>query len=79
MTDQERIARVQMLEPLAKDMGATLAQFALAWCLQNPYVSSVITGATRLQQVEENMQALEFVDAFTPEVMTAVDDIFAGE
>ena len=79
LTDPERIARVRALEPLARDMGASLAQFSLAWCLQNPYVSSVITGATRLEQVEENMKALEFVDAFTPEVMAAIDEIIAGE
>jgi voltage-dependent potassium channel beta subunit len=76
LTDAERIATVTKLEPLAREMGATLAQFALAWCLQNPYVSSVITGATRLEQVEENMKALEFVDAFTPEVMAAIDTVF---
>ena len=76
LTDAERIATVTKLEPLAREMGATLAQFALAWCLQNPYVSSVITGATRLEQVEENMKALEFVDAFTPEVMAAIDAVF---
>ena len=79
LTDQARIAKVRKLEPLASDMGATLAQFALAWCLQNPYVSSVITGATRLEQVEENMKALEFVDAFTPGVMSAIDDIFGDD
>jgi voltage-dependent potassium channel beta subunit len=76
LTDAGRIATVTKLEPLAREMGATLAQFALAWCLQNPYVSSVITGATRLEQVEENMKALGFVDAFTPEVMAAIDAVF---
>lgn len=76
LTDPERIAKVRALEPLAAGMGASLAQFSLAWCLQNPYVSSVITGATRLEQVEENMKALQFVDAFTPEVMAAIDAIF---
>ena len=75
LTDQARIAWVKELEPIAADMGATLAQFALAWCLQNPYVSSVITGATRLEQVEENMKALEFVDAFTPVVMAQIDAV----
>ena len=79
LTDAARISKVQALEPIAKDMGATLAQFSIAWCLQNPYVSSVITGATRLEQVEENMKALEFVDAFTPEVMAAIDEVFAGD
>ncbi len=76
LTDQSRIAKVRALEPLAQSMGATLAQFSIAWCLQNPYVSSVITGATRLEQVEENMKALDFVDAFTPEVMAEIDKIF---
>ncbi len=79
LTDPGRIASVRALEPLAREMGASLAQFSLAWCLQNPYVSSVITGATRLEQVEENMKALEFVDAFTPEVMAAIDAIFAAD
>jgi voltage-dependent potassium channel beta subunit len=79
LTDKERIARVAALEPLAKEMGATLAQFSLAWCLQNPYVSSVITGATRVEQVHENMKALDFVDSFTPQVMSEIERIFAGE
>jgi voltage-dependent potassium channel beta subunit len=79
LTDKKRIARVAELEPLAKEMGATLAQFSLAWCLQNPYVSSVITGATRVEQVHENMKALDFVDSFTPEVMTEIERVFAGE
>ena len=79
LTNPQRIAKVQALEPLAQEMGATLGQFALAWCLQNPYVSSVITGATRLEQVQENMRALEFVDSFTPEVIAAVDRIFEKE
>ena len=79
LTDKERIARVAALEPLAKGMGATLAQFSLAWCLQNPYVSSVITGATRVEQVHENMKALDFVDSFTPEVMSEIERIFPGE
>lgn len=78
LTDKERIARVAALEPLAKEMGATLAQFSLAWCLQNPYVSSVITGATRVEQVHENMKALDFVDSFTPDVMGEIEQIFAG-
>jgi voltage-dependent potassium channel beta subunit len=79
LTDEGRIARVRALQPVASDMGATLAQFALAWCLQNPYVSSVITGATRLEQLQENMRALEFVDKFTPEVMARIDDIFSED
>ena len=76
LTSKERIAKVRALAPLAQDMGASLAQFSIAWCLQNPYVSSVMTGATRVEQVHENMQALEFVDRFTPEVKGEIDKIF---
>ena len=77
LTDAERLAKVAALEPLAKDMGASLAQFSLAWCLQNPHVSSVITGASRVEQVHENMKALQFVDQFTPDLIEAIDRIFA--
>lgn len=76
LTDQERLAKVAALEPIAKEMGASLAQFSLAWCLQNPYVSTVITGASRVEQVHENMKAMEFVDKFTPEIMAQIDEIF---
>ena len=76
LTDKDQLAKVASLEPLARDMGATLAQFSLAWCLQNPNVSTVITGASRVEQVHDNMKAIEFVDRFTPEVMTEIDRIF---
>jgi voltage-dependent potassium channel beta subunit len=75
LTNPERLAKVAALEPLASDMGATLAQFSLAWCLQNPYVSTVMTGASRVSQVHENMKALDFVDRFTPEVMAEIGKI----
>jgi len=76
LTDAEKLEKVSALEPLARDMGASLAQFSLAWCLQNPYVSTVMTGASRLAQVQENMQAIEFVDKFTSDVMDEIDRIF---
>lgn len=74
-TDPDRLAVVEALRPMAEDMGASLAQFALAWCLQNPHVSSVITGASRVDQVIENMGAIEFVDQFTPELMARVAEL----
>ena len=76
LTDAERLAKVSALEPLAEQMGASLAQFSLAWCLQNPYVSTVMTGASRVEQVHENMKAIDFVDSFTPDVMHEIDRIF---
>ncbi|MDJ0758395.1 MAG: aldo/keto reductase [Woeseiaceae bacterium] len=75
LIDEAANERVRALLPLAKDMGATLAQFALAWCLQNKSVSSVLTGASRVEQVHENMKALQFVDKFTPDLMAEIDRI----
>ncbi len=74
LTDPESLARVAALKPLADSIGASLAQFSLAWCLQNSLVSSVITGASRLQQVEENMQAITFKDKFTSELLASIDE-----
>ena len=76
LTDERRLAQVKALAPIASDMGASLAQFSLAWCLKNPWVSTVLTGASRVEQVVENMKATEFVDSFTPQVMGEIDQIF---
>ncbi|MGB5258469.1 MAG: aldo/keto reductase [Woeseiaceae bacterium] len=76
LTNAERLAMVSALQPLAAEMGASLAQFSIAWCLKNPDVSTVITGASRVQQIHENMKALDFVDAFTPDLMQEIDRIF---
>ena len=76
LTDAESLAKVSALIPLAERMGASLAQFSLAWCLQNPYVSTVMTGASRVEQVHENMKAVDFVDSFTSDVMKEIDRIF---
>ncbi len=73
LTDESRLDKVRALAPIAEQMGATLAQFSIAWCLQNPSVSTVLTGASRVEQFRENMKALDFVDAFTPDVMAAID------
>ncbi len=79
LTDKDRLTRAAALEPLAADMGASLAQFSLAWCLQNPRVSSVITGASRVEQVHENMKAMQFVDKFSPDLLAEIDRIFDQE
>jgi voltage-dependent potassium channel beta subunit len=76
LTDEQKLAKVAALEPIAKEIGCKLSQLALAWCLKNPFVSTVITGASRVEQVHENMKAVEFVDALTPEVMERIDAIF---
>ena len=76
MTDQEKIAKVRALEPIAKELGCTLSQLSIAWVLKNPNVSTVITGASRVQQVHENLKAGEVAPRITPEIMLRIDDIF---
>jgi voltage-dependent potassium channel beta subunit len=79
ITDKNKLARVAALEPIAKELGCTLSQLALAWCLKNPFVSTVITGASRVEQVHENMKAAEFAPKLTPEIMNRIDVIFEIE
>jgi aryl-alcohol dehydrogenase-like predicted oxidoreductase len=63
---------------MAAELGATPAQLAIAWCLKNPHVSSVITGATKKSQVLENMKALEVADALSSDVMVRIERILKG-
>ena len=72
---QEKIEKVRQLAPLAEELGGSMAQLALAWCLKNPDVSTVITGASRPEQVRENMGALDLVGRLTPEVMERIEGI----
>jgi len=72
---REKIAKVRRLEPVATELGCTLAQLAIAWCLANSHISTVITGASKPDQVSENMAAMEVSGRLTPEVMDAIEAI----
>ncbi len=76
LTDKEKLLKVQALEPIAKELDCTLSQLAIAWCLKNPYVSTVITGASRVEQLHENMKAGEVATKLTPEIMERIDKAF---
>ncbi|MFN5060337.1 MAG: potassium channel beta subunit family protein [Chloroflexota bacterium] len=73
VTNSERLAKVARLQVVANQLGISLAQMSLAWCLTNPNVSTVITGASRAEQVHENMKALDVVKLLIPEVMDAIE------
>lgn len=75
LLDAEKNARVGELEAVAKDLGCTVAQLALAWCASNPRVSSVITGASRAEQVTENMKALDVIPKITGPVRERIEAI----
>ena len=75
LTHPARNAVLAQLEPIAADLGGTLAQMAIAWVAKNPHVSTVITGASRLAQLQANLGALALLDKLTPEVMARIDAI----
>jgi aryl-alcohol dehydrogenase-like predicted oxidoreductase len=74
--DQTTLIGVQKLAPIAESLGLSMAQMALAWCLRQPNVSSVIIGASRPSQVEDNAGASGKV--LSPEVLAAIDAALEG-
>lgn len=75
----EKIAKVRGLASIADELNCTLSQLAIAWCLKNPHVSSVITGATNPHQVAENMQAIFVKHQLNDESMRKIDSIVEGK
>ncbi|KAJ3257782.1 hypothetical protein HK103_004250 [Boothiomyces macroporosus] len=71
--------KVRSLGAIAKELDCSLAQLALAWCLKNKNVSSVITGASRPSQVEENLASLKIVGKLTDEIMKRIDEILENK
>lgn len=75
----ERIAQVRELTAIATEMELTTAQLAIAWILQRKEVSSVITGATRVEQLDENLMAADAVERLTEPFLERIDHIFREE
>jgi voltage-dependent potassium channel beta subunit len=73
-----KIEKVKKLKAVADRLGCTRAQLAIAWCLKNPHVSSAITGATRREQVNENLGAMAVAERLNGEVMRDIDRILEG-
>jgi voltage-dependent potassium channel beta subunit len=73
LTHPAKNAALAQLEPIAAELGGTLTQLAIAWVAKNPRVSSVITGASKLAQLQGNLGALALLDRLTPEVMARID------
>jgi voltage-dependent potassium channel beta subunit len=72
---KDRLEKIGRLGKLADEIGVPLAQLALAWCLKNPNVSTVILGASRKSQLEDNLASLSVVEKLTDEVMARIDEI----
>ena len=72
---RDRVEKVKQLGEIASDLDVPLASMALAWCLKNPHVSSVITGASKPAQIRENMKAAELVPRMSAEIMGRIDKV----
>ena len=75
LTDKAKNEAVAQLEAIAARLGGSMAQLAIAWVNRNPRVSSVILGASRLGQLQDNLKALELTPKLTPEVLAEIDAI----
>ena len=73
LTDAERNAALPPLEVIAAELGCSLSQLAIAWAARNPAVSTVITGASNLQQLRDNLAATAVIPKLTPEIMARID------
>ncbi len=76
---EEKLKIARQLKTVADDLGITQAQLALAWCLKNPNVSTVITGASRVEQVHQNMKALDAVPLLTPEALEKLELVLGNK
>lgn len=74
-----KIEKVKQLAVIAGELGCSMPQLALAWCLKNPHVSTVITGASRASQVVENMKAVDILPKLTDSVMQRIEDILQNK
>jgi voltage-dependent potassium channel beta subunit len=75
LSNEAAMQKVSVLKSIADDLGITLTQLSLAWCLKNPNVSTVILGASKVEQLKENLTALDAVPLLTPEVMNRIADV----
>lgn len=78
LTDEEANEKVRRFVDIADEVGCSPAQLAIAWCATNPNVSTVITGASKPEQVSENMKALDVIDDITPDLKERIEDVFEG-
>lgn len=76
---KKRIETVEKLRPIADGLGCTLAQLALAWTLKNPNVSTTITGASRVEQIHDNMKALDVVAQLDDGIMQQIEDVLGNK
>lgn len=77
LTDEQNLDKVRRLKKVADELECSLAQLSIAWCAANPNVTTVITGASKVEQVHENLKALDVIDRLDAGVMAEIDSVMA--
>ncbi|SOD11676.1 potassium channel beta subunit family protein [Pedobacter xixiisoli] len=72
---EDRMQKAAALQELANSLDVSLAKLSIAWCLKNPHVSTVILGASKVPQLQENLQVLEVLPVLTEDVLTKIEEI----
>jgi voltage-dependent potassium channel beta subunit len=72
---EENLQKVRKMTAFAKEVGISMANLAISWCLKNPNVSTVILGASKLSQLEENLKSLDALPKLTDEVLNKMEEI----
>ena len=75
----ERVEKTKKLKPIANDLGVSLPKLALAWCLKNTNVSTVILGASRVSQLQENLGAFDVVPLLADDVMERLENVLENK
>ncbi len=76
---QQKIAKVRELTAIAEGLGTSMSRLAIAWCLRNPRVSTVIMGASRVEQVHDNLRALDLLPQLTDDVMATIEGVLGNK
>jgi voltage-dependent potassium channel beta subunit len=76
---EEKISKLRKLVVLANDLGVSMASLAIAWTIRNPHVTTAILGATKKEQLTENLKALDVLKLLTPELMDEIEKILQNK
>ncbi len=73
--EEDKINKVKQLSALAKELGVSMASLSIAWCIKNPHVTTAILGATKKEQLMDNLKAIDVMEKLTPEVLEKIENM----
>ncbi|MEO8821292.1 MAG: aldo/keto reductase [Ginsengibacter sp.] len=75
----DKIKKIKRLSELSKELGVSTASLSIAWCIKNPHVTTAILGATKKEQLMDNLKSIEVMEKLTPEVLEKIENIFQSK